>query len=231
MKTNKTQRQNMRVHIVIRSMTLASGILAVAVLTFSIAGKSSLMGTASDTQLHTSAPVTSLLIPSGKTQTTTSEPDTAEKLLSEASERRDALLEKSVTVTAMDPERSDVPAAVWTVDLRKHPELLISGESWLSHNETIDQAQLATLIASNAFENQNGVVDVHVDRQEKDGKVMRAAGVPIARDGFAYYARSLALQIVQTFDLGLSSIVIAAPHVTSSVSMQSDAGPVDLTLL
>lgn len=151
--------------------------------------------------------------------------------LAHALEKKEELMKASVTITTTDTKNSAAPAATWTVSVADHPELVALDTQWSAASYGVDENMLADLINKRAFEGQNSVTSIWIAETESDGKVTRAKGLPIARDGYLYSSRAVAHTIATALEEGRTTVALQAPYQKGDVTLSMNGIKKNLQLL
>lgn len=152
-------------------------------------------------------------------------------VLQHALKERARFVRQSMTMNVRDASRPDVPAATWTVDFAKHPELLAFRSTWATASFGIDRAVFKEYLDDNVFGDVRASRSVTVSETVADGNVMRAADVGVARDGYDYDIDDVAAAVEKALRNGASTTDLNVPYKVGTVSVSIDGTARSLQLL
>jgi hypothetical protein len=152
-------------------------------------------------------------------------------VLDHALKEKARFVRQSITMHVTDPSDPEAPAAQWTVDFAKHPELITLRSTWATASYGIDRDLFAEYLAEGTFGDAGRMQSVIVTEAAPDGKnVLRAPNAQVARSGYDYDTDDLAVTFEKALRNGSSNIDLHLPYKkgTVQVSINGELRQLDL---
>ena len=151
--------------------------------------------------------------------------------LEQAVQERSRALNRSMTMHVFDSSRPDVPAAEWTLSFADHPELLTMHSILGAAVFTFNTELLKVYIREDMFEGLQSRRSIVIRDTVDDGKIVRAADVPVATSGFDYDVGAVADAVQNALRTGSDVAMVDLTYGTGSVRVELDGHTREFSLL
>jgi hypothetical protein len=152
-------------------------------------------------------------------------------ILEQALKDRARFVRQSITMHVKDSSLPESPAAEWTVDFTKHPELITLRSTWATASFGVDRDLFSEYLEKGVFGDAGKMQSITVSATNDDGKVVRASDAPVARSGYDYEIDDVAGAVEKALRNGASDVTLDLDYEVGTVDVSIDGETRRLDLL